>query len=449
MTKLRKEGGDYIYSSIIGDCPIPDVSIYDFMFNRSAGVDFPPALPDSRVAMIDDATGRRVTYGELRDSIDALAKSFYHDLNIRREDVVCFYGPNHLNYLSSMWGLIKLGAVMSGANPSYTRDELAFQVKLAKAKYVFAHPVSYNVALEAAKDIGMPAENVILFEAKEGSTSVITIDQLEQIGKTRPEAEYLKLRPNEAAKKLAFLSFSSGTSGLPKGVMISHRNVIANVCQLYKFEVELKAFGHCKNPVSSCFLPFYHIYGLVVLAHSELTNGAALCVIQNFEPNRFLESVKKYQISHIFLVPPIIVALLNMPREKLDVGFEVTSILAGAAPLGADLTKRLRDVWPSASIRQGWGMTETATACSKTTYYQGLVNSQLDEGVGILLPYVEYMIVDPNTMKSLPPGHVGELWVRGPNITMGYYENEKATADTYNQRGQGWLRSGDEGLKLH
>ena len=410
---VRKEGDDYIYSSPYPARPIPDSTIYDFMFERVKQGNYPPAIAGSRIALIDEQSGATLTHDDLRRRVDALASGFVKEYGLKRGDVVAVYSPNHLDYGVVVWALLKFGAVVSGANPMYTESELAYQLKISRAKLLVAHPLSYEVALKAAKAVGL--KDVIGMEGDKG----MTVPKLVQIGESSGEVVVpLQLRPGEAKKTMAFLSFSSGTSGLPKGVSISHTNVIANACQVYESDFESPFTGRDDNVACAC-LPFFHIYGLVILLHCQLSMGKALVVMPTFEPRKFLASLKRYRINHLYLVPPMLLAIFDRPAIEVELGFDVWAVMSGAAPLGGSEVARFRKIWPRTAWRQGYGLTETSTAVTTLPPNHGLRNDDFQGSSGVILMDHEMMVVHPETLKSVKPGETGELWIRAPNVTMG------------------------------
>jgi 4-coumarate--CoA ligase len=185
------------------------------------------------------------------------------------------------------------------------------------------------------------------------------------------------------------------------------------------------------------------VYGLVVLLHLQVASGRAVVIQPAFSPDGFVQDIHKYQITTLFVVPPILLALLHrIPHEKLQFKPTLRSVCCAAAPLPKDLVPHLKKIWPTTLMRQGWGMTETATGVTLSP-----VGSPdgFHHTCGPVLPNAELLIVDPDLRRSIEPGKgQGELWVRAPSITLGYIDNEKETKEMFNQEGQGWMKSGDE-----
>jgi acyl-CoA synthetase (AMP-forming)/AMP-acid ligase II len=167
------------------------------------------------------------------------------------EDVI----DGQINYPTAIWGVLRLGAVPTCANPTYTERELAYQLSISGAKYIVVQSSSFEIALQASKTVGIPPKNIIIIDTPTDK-SYRSIDELVVKGSHLPALERIILGPGQSRKRLAFLSFSSGTSGLPKGVMISHGNLIANVCQYY--EVDKRVLNDGTEKVGCGCLPFYH-----------------------------------------------------------------------------------------------------------------------------------------------------------------------------------------------
>ncbi|KDQ63365.1 hypothetical protein JAAARDRAFT_147605 [Jaapia argillacea MUCL 33604] len=434
MVEIRGVGG-----------PLPripdDLTLAQFMLDSHTPIK--PVRKEGIPWLIDDETGRRVGFEELRMRTFGLANALKLKYNIGEDDVVCIYSSNHVDYPVAIWATHRLGAIVSGANPSYTAPELAYQLELTKSSVILVHPGSLPTALKAASLAKIPTNRIILFDPLPQS-GLPTLDQLINEGLSN-EASFVerRLKPGEGKKKLAFLSFSSGTTGKPKAVAIPHYSPIANVIQMavqQKVNEDDKPWdGRRFRPgdVSSGVLPFYHIYGLVVNLHLMLLSGLTVVVTAKFNFEEFLKSIQRYKITHVWAVPPHVVLLCKHPSVKNYDLSSVRYLMAGAAPLSAELTTQLTKVLRNSDLGQGYGMTET---CTVVTMYPTAQKIGTLGSAGQLIPgCVARVVKEDGSIAKI--GEIGELVVRSPSNALGYFLNEEATRETFVD---GWVRTGDE-----
>ncbi|KAI0325523.1 amp dependent CoA ligase [Cubamyces sp. BRFM 1775] len=429
--------------------PIPDdLTIPQFLLDSHHPAR--PVLKKPQPWIIEELTGREVGSDELRARTFGLANALKIRWNIGEDDVVGIFGPNHIDYPVAIWAVHRLGGIVTGANPTYTADELTYQLSATKARVLLAHPSALPVALAAARGAGIPPERVVLFDdAAAAATDAparghVTVEQLvaEGVEQTQRFVER-RLGPGEGKRKLAFLSFSSGTTGRPKAVMIPHYSVIANVVQLAHWTKAkdesrpLEMQRYKPGSRSLAVLPFYHIYGLVVVLHFSLFIGTTLVVVQKFNFEQFLDSIQRYRITHLCLVPPMVVLLCKHPAvKKYDIS-SIRMLMSGAAPLSSELINQLSALLPDAWIGQAYGMTETCTA---VTFPQVDRRLGTPGSGGVLLPGCTARVVRPDGSLAAP-GEPGELVVTGPSMALGYMNNPQATAETFKD---GWVVTGDE-----
>ncbi|KIY63031.1 phenylacetyl-CoA ligase [Cylindrobasidium torrendii FP15055 ss-10] len=389
---------------------------------------------------IEDATGRGITLDEARARVHHLANALHTKFNIAENDVVCIFSPNDIDYPVSIWAIHRLGAVVTPANPSYTHEELQHQLDLAQANTIFVNPASLGTALKAAKAVGIPQDRIVLMSRSERPEGYDNIESLVALGKTS-DITYTEraLAPGEAKTKTAFLSFSSGTTGRAKAVVIPHAAVISNVVQMaIWFSPENDVHKRmAPGDVSLGALPFFHIYGLVVTLHFMLFNGISVVVIPKFNFSAFLKSIVRHKITHLFIVPPQAVLLTKHAETKKYNLAHVKLVMCGAAPLSGDLVEAMSKLFPDAMIGQGYGLTE-----SSTTIVMLNPKKKVDTigSAGRLIPGIVARIVkeDGSLCKE---GEQGELVVKSPALALRYHGNEQATAETFVD---GWLRTGDE-----
>ncbi|KAI0734780.1 amp dependent CoA ligase [Fomitopsis betulina] len=434
MTEMHGPGG-----------PLPaipdDLTLVQFMLDHQHPSR--PSAAQSIAWLIDDATGRRVTVHEIRGRVQSLANGFRLRWNIVENDVIGIFSPNHIDYPVAIWAAHRLGAILTTSNPTFTVDELKYQLDLTKAKAIVVHPSNLLVALEAARAVGIPPEYIIVFDVPGlASGSQTTINEIIGEGMTKPLSfTERRLNPGEARTKLACLSMSSGTTGKPKAVCIPHVSPIANVIMMAHAAnlqtAPLEERKYRPGDVAMAMLPFFHIYGLVVVMHFAIFYGMTLVVIPKFSFPDMLKSIERHSINYIPVVPPVVVLLCKHPDvPKYDLS-SLRALKSGAAPLTAELIKQLSERFPRMSIGQSYGMTET---CTTVTFPQLDMHIGTPGSAGRLLPGVRAKVVDPDG-KLLGYGEPGQLVVWSPANSLGYLSNEQATKETF---ADGWIYTGDE-----
>jgi thioester reductase-like protein len=370
-------------------------------------------------AMIDGLTGRMITYRELADSIGRVAAGFAAR-GLSKGDVVAIYSPNCLEYPIAFQAIASLGGVVSTANPSYTASELAYQLNDAGAKYLLTVPELLERGLEAASQ--SKVESVFVFGNAAGAIPFsVLLEDCDPVPK-------VQINPKEDA---VALPYSSGTTGLPKGVILTHYNLAANVYQLSTREF----IGSADTIIG--LLPFFHSYGLQIFLNYSLYCGVTVVVMPQFDLETFLRLVQQYKITRAHLVPPIVLALAKQPIvDKYDLS-SLKIITSGAAPLGHELTKECEQRL-NCVVKQVYGLTET----SPVTHINPDEQEKIKPGsVGLCLRNTECQIVDIETEKPLGFHEQGELWIRGPQVMKGYLNNPEATAKVIDA--DGWFHTGD------
>ncbi|OJT02330.1 4-coumarate--CoA ligase-like 7 [Trametes pubescens] len=353
--------------------PIPDdLTIPQFLLDSHHPAR--PVLKKPQPWLIEEATGREVGSDEVRtERCGTDAPETEHRMKLRART----FGL--ANALKLRWN-INYPVAICGANPAYTADELLYQLTATKARVLIAHPGSLPVALEAARGARIPLDRVVVFDAVHGASNT-TVHELiaEGLEHTQQFVER-RLQPGEGKRKLAFLSFSSGTTGRPKTTLV---------------------------------------------------------VVQKFNFEQFLESIQRYRITNLCLVPPMIVLLCKHPAvPKYDLS-SLRMLMSGAAPLTAELVKHLMARLPNCWIGQAYGMTETCTAVTFPQVDQR--TATLGSG-GFLLPGCRARVVKPDGSLAAF-GEAGELVVTSPSVAIGYMNNPEATAETFKD---GWVSTGDE-----
>ncbi|KAG1733051.1 uncharacterized protein EDB91DRAFT_653561 [Suillus paluster] len=392
--------------------------------------------------IVDDQSGRNIELEELRVRTYGLANALSIRYNIQENDVVLIYSPNHVDYLVAIWAAHRLGAAMSGANPLFTVDELVYQINTVKAAVIITHPDSLKVALLSAHAAGVSADRVILFDV-EGADAAqrVTVQGMVSQGlASAPHFTERRLAPGEGRTKVAFLNFSSGTTGHPKAVAIPHFAPIANIIQVathHKVGEDYAAQRFKPGDVCCAVLPLYHIYGLVFNTHYAFFCGMTVVLTAKFNFLEFLKSIIRHRITHLMLVPPQIVLLCKHPAVK-DYNFShVRYVTSGAAPLSREVMEQLVQIFPNADIGQSYGTTESSTVITTCALDK---KCDLSGGAGQLLPGIIGRVEKPDgTLADFD--EPGELVVKTQSLALGYANNPEATKETFVN---GWLRTGDE-----
>ncbi len=399
------------------DVTIPEMPITDYVLRHA------DRLGD-KSALIDGPTGRTLTYRQLRDGVRRVAAGLAAR-GLKQGDVIAIYSPNLPEYALALLGAASLGVVTTTANPLYTSDELAKQLEDARARLLVTVPPFLDKAKEAAAKSGI--EDVYVFGAAEGARPFAELMQ------QTAEPPSVRIAP---ADDIVVLPYSSGTTGLPKGVMLTHRNLVANLCQAEGMQ-HFDGFG--EGDVTMAVLPFFHIYGMVVIMMLGLANGGTVVVMPRFDLMEFLALVQKYKATILPLVPPIVLGLVKHPAVAQYDLSSVRLVFSGAAPLGEDMARELSRKL-GCPVVQGYGMTEA----SPVTHLSPTSNAPLKPGsAGRVVPNTEVQIVDVVTGEAVRQGLEGELWIRGPQIMKGYLGRPDETAACLDR--DGWYHTGDVG----
>jgi acyl-CoA synthetase (AMP-forming)/AMP-acid ligase II len=401
-----------VYRSPYPDITVPNKSLFEMVLGGAA------QRGDAK-AMADGISGRTITYRELMDQIRKTAAGLAAR-GIKKGDVVSIWSPNLPEWPVAFFGAIRIGAIVHTSNPVSTPEELAFQladggVKLLITVNALSEKARAAVA-ESKRDI-----EILTFDDAPGFPTLASI-------MVDAEPPSVTIDP---ANDIAALPYSSGTTGLPKGVMLVHRSIVAQLTQIDAIETT-------EMPAFLGVLPFFHIYGMVIIMMRALMHGATVVTMPKFEFEPFLKVLSAWPITCAHIVPPIVVALGKHPLVDNYKFPHLKYIFSGAAPLGAELTeaveKRLQ-----IRIRQGYGMTEASPA----THYT-VAGEERNGAVGKLMPSTEGRMVSPESGQDVPTGQPGEVWVRGPQVMKGYLNNPEATAKTVDA--DGWLHTGDIGV---
>lgn len=400
-----------IFKSRYADISVPDQSVTQLLFEGLSG-------REDKVAVIDGPSGRETTAGELMSRIKSVAGGLTAK-GVLPGGTVAILAPNIPEYPVLFHGVAWGGGTVTTINPTYTAPEIKHQLNDAGAVML----VTISAFEEAARTamVGTNCRDLVVLDGdgKNGALSGADI-----MGAELPEQV-----PGNWAEDVVVLPYSSGTTGKPKGVMLTHRNLVANVVQAASMA------GITEKDKAIAFLPFFHIYGMTVMMNLFLNQRAVIITMPRFDLEMYLRLIQDHKATRLYIVPPVALGLAKHPMvEEYDVS-SVTEVFSGAAPLGAEIEAAVGTRFGAHSV-QGYGMTEMSPISHMTK------GDTIRHGSsGQAVPSTECRIVDPDTLEDLPAGLEGELWVRGPQVMKGYLNNAEATAESLTE--EGWLRTGD------
>lgn len=393
---------------------IPEVPLTEFVLEHVDEVRDKPAL-------IEGPTGRQITYAQFAEAVRRTAAGLARR-GFAKGDVFAILSPNVPEYAIAFHAVATLGGVNTTVNPLYTAAEVAHQLQDAGAKLLVTIPQFVEKARAAAQEANI--EELFVFGEAAGATPFAWL--LESDG----EPPRVEINPRE---DLVALPYSSGTTGLPKGVMLTHHNLVANLCQMDGLN-----FFH-RDDTLIAVLPLFHIYGLMVVLNMGMRMGATIVTMARFDLEQFLQIVEKYNVTMAHLVPPIVLALTKSPEVDNYNLSKLKTIFSGAAPLGENISRACTERL-GCGIRQGYGMTETSPVTHSTPAGEARVKLG---SVGPPAPSTECKVVNPGTGSELGANEEGEICVRGPQIMKGYLNQPEATAHTIDT--ENWLHTGDIG----
>ncbi|KAJ1644559.1 hypothetical protein LPJ64_003780 [Coemansia asiatica] len=429
------------FRSILPDVKVPlqDLPTYFFTHMRMiTGFTCPQSprpvfIDGSKKEHHEDDKTDTLTLEEMETLCEQLASGLHHQLGVQKGDVVAVVLPNSIYYLVVTMAVLMLGATCSMANPAYTAAELAHQLKDSQVKFIITSTANKNTVNEAIEIVcseSLSAKNTLFIE-KNSDNSVFKI-----LSQKMP---YPRVAITDQADVLretaAFICYSGGTTGLPKGVVLSHYNVVANIEQGKYVQQMMTSSRYPRTTLA--VLPMFHSFGLVLTAHSLPLCGSSVIVMPKFDFPWFLNLIEIYRVTDTLLVPPIINLLVKMSKSIANDLGSLQWMISGAAPLDSSTAMALETAFPQIKVMQGYGLTETSPGLALNTPLLRDIASS-----GPLLPNIEAKVVD-ELGRDLGPNETGELCFRGPNIMTGYLNNPEATQEAIDP--EGFLHSGDIG----
>ncbi|WP_122619665.1 4-coumarate--CoA ligase family protein [Streptomyces sp. Tu 4128] len=407
-----------MFRSQYADVPPVDLPIHEAVLGRAAAFGSAPAL-------IDGTDGTTLTYEQV-DRFHRRVAAALAEAGVRKGDVLALHSPNTVAFPLAFYAATRAGASVTTVHPLATAEEFAKQLGDARARWIVTVSPLLDTARRAAELAG-GVQEILVCDSAPGHRSLI-----DMLASTAPEPR-IAIDP---AEDVAALPYSSGTTGTPKGVMLTHRQIATNLAQL---EPLMPA---APGDRVLAVLPFFHIYGLTALMNAPLRLGATVVVLPRFDLEQFLAAIQNHRITGLYVAPPIVLALAKHP---LVAEYDLSSlkyIVSAAAPLDAQLAAACSRRLGLPPVGQAYGMTEL----SPGTHVVPL-DAMADAppgSVGKLIAGTEMRIVsltDPG--KDLPPGESGEILIRGPQIMKGYLGRPDATAAMIDE--EGWLHTGDVG----
>jgi acyl-CoA synthetase (AMP-forming)/AMP-acid ligase II len=405
------------------DVAVPDKSLFDYLFGDLGEAAEGPAL-------IEGSSGATTSYAALKQSIESLAAGLV-ERGLAAGEVAGILCPNIPAFATVFHGILRAGGTATTINSLATAHEIAAQLADAKASHLFTLSAFLPQADEAADSVGLAADNIVVID---GSDTVApdrtSLASLLSDGLAPAEPV------GDPASHLAVLPYSSGTTGTAKGVMLTHRNLVANL------EQSIELIGVEAADRVLCVLPFFHIYGMNVLMNGGLRQRATLITMPRFDLAEFLRIIAEHRASFVFIAPPVAVALAKHPLvDEYDLS-SLRVIFSGAAPLDGALAKAV-ETRLGCTVRQGYGMTEM----SPVSHCIPLDRAEIPLGtVGLTIPNMECKLIDPLSGTEIPvpasgTSQQGELWCKGPNVMLGYFGDARSTGEILDK--DGFLHTGD------
>eukprot|EP00095_Tigriopus_kingsejongensis_P000194 maker-scaffold41_size498431-snap-gene-1.20 protein:Tk00194 transcript:maker-scaffold41_size498431-snap-gene-1.20-mRNA-1 annotation:"probable 4-coumarate-- ligase 1-like" len=411
------------------DVPISDKSLFHFMWENKDKY-------FHKIALVDGVTNQQINYDESYRRSKNFALRL-QSLGGMKGDVMAVMLPNCVEYPLIFAGGPGVGVTITTLNPIYTPHEIAKQLQMSKACWAITTKellptLETAIAKVGHSDIRWKEKIFLVGEKVPGYHSVSEMMDTDLVGEPN-----VVLNVNE---DICVLPYSSGTTGVPKGVMLTHHNIVGNVCQQTLGHRDISTIqplqADTPQPTTICVLPLYHCYAMNVTMVPTLYCGGKLVILPKFDPKTFIQALQRYKPTFLHLAPPLVSFCATHPDVKPHHLESIEHIVVAAAPSGPSLIKKFKDKAPSNVVyREAWGMTETSPIATMTS-----LSDEHNGSCGKLSPNTVAKVVDLNTGEALGPNQRGELCIKGPQIMKGYLDNPEATAENIQDD---WLHSGD------
>lgn len=430
MASSKQETKEIIFKSKLPDIYIPNhLPLHSYCFENLSQF-------GSRPCLINAPTGKVYTYHDVQLTSRKVASGL-HKLGLQQGEVIMILLPNSPEFVFSFLAASYLGAVATAANPFFTASEIGKQAKSSNTKLIITQQCYYD---KVKYLLNNNDHKVVLVDSSIDDNNNDHVHFSTLIIQEADENDHLpdaKIQPDDVVA----LPYSSGTTGLPKGVMLTHKGLVSSIAQ--QVDGENPNLYYRSEDVILCVLPLFHIYSLNSVLLCGLRAKATILLMPKFDINSFLNLVNKHGVTVAPVVPPIVLAIAKSPDlNKYDLS-SIRILKSGGAPLGKELEDTVRTKFPNAILGQGYGMTEAGPVLTMSLAFAKEPLNVKAGACGTVVRNAEMKIVDPDTGKSLPRNQSGEICIRGDQIMKGYLNDLEATERTIDK--EGWLHTGDIG----
>ncbi|MEO0202163.1 MAG: long-chain fatty acid--CoA ligase [candidate division WOR-3 bacterium] len=385
----------------------------------------------------------QITYSDLYEKVESLKTALY-ELGIRKGDRVALMLPNVPHYIISYFSILKLGAIVVQVNPLYSKSELEFILNDSQAKALITLDLFLEKVLSVKNKVNTQIYIVgrvkeflnfplnFLYSLKTLFSKTLPVPKefelFSSLLYTKPKIINVEINPKE---DVAVLQYTGGTTGKPKGAMLTHFNLYSNVKQLLAWSTNVEL----GNERTLVVIPLFHVYAMTTGMNYTIALGGNIVLLPKFNTKEVIETLQKHKITAFPGVPAIYNAISNYKGiEKYNLS-SIKFCISGAAPLPVEVKRRFEKL-TGAKLIEGYGLSEA----SPVTHANPVFGENREGSIGLPLPDTEAKIVDLETGKELPPGNEGELVIRGPQVMKGYWNRDEETKETLKD---GWLYTGD------